>query len=205
MSIHLPDTFKTTLPKPLRKRFEYEFHSANYDVLLEVMTGLRTIISYLIKALKQGSDSKVDLEKKMATVFMLNLYGKESKESEDLRKIEVQKKIDVLKEIGIRNAKQAHLDCLVELPLTATYSCLKLFLNWVDDGFYDFTDLPFPLKGHMDDHALEQSLKRPGETNLTVLMKHLCQLADILKRSENEIVQAVDEAVQVRNGGKLLC
>ena len=190
---YLPDTFKAPLSLSLQKHFELEFYSASYDILLEVMTALKTVVNYLIKALSEESCEKEKLKEKTATRFMLELYKDMSKESE------------VLWEIGVRNAKQSHLQCLYELPLTATYNCLELFLNWIDDGYYDFTDLPFPLKGHMSSRyleeslpssrSLEESLQKPGESSL---MKELQHLADVLKRSEKEVIEAVDKTIEVR-------
>ena len=41
--------YKTEMEDMLLKQFEYEFHSANYHTLVEVITGLRTVVGYLIK------------------------------------------------------------------------------------------------------------------------------------------------------------
>ena len=49
MTERLPEWYKTEMEDMLLKRFEYEFHSANYHTLVEVITGLRTVIGYLIK------------------------------------------------------------------------------------------------------------------------------------------------------------
>ena len=49
MTDRLPEWYKTEMEDMLLKRFEYEFHSANYHALVEVITGLRTVIGHLIK------------------------------------------------------------------------------------------------------------------------------------------------------------
>ena len=41
LQIQLDDTY--------RKRLEYEFHSASYHTIMEMVTGLRTAVSHLIK------------------------------------------------------------------------------------------------------------------------------------------------------------
>jgi len=37
-----------------RKQLEYEFHSASYHTIVEVITGLRTAVSHLIKEVGSG-------------------------------------------------------------------------------------------------------------------------------------------------------
>ena len=37
------------LEKNLQKRLEYEFHSASYHTIMEVITGLRTVAGHLLK------------------------------------------------------------------------------------------------------------------------------------------------------------
>ena len=49
MTERLPEWYKTEMEDMLLKRFEYEFHSANYHTLVEAITGLRTVVGYLIK------------------------------------------------------------------------------------------------------------------------------------------------------------
>jgi len=172
---------------PLLKRFEYEFHSADYHLLLEVVTALRTVIGHLLKALKEGGTNYGDLENETAPEFMLNLYEhfKHPK--------------DVLYEIGVQSAASSHLCCLVDLPLVSTYSCLRLFFRWVDEGFYDFNALPFPFKKHLnyrDQCTLdEMQLGWPGTT--ADLLKELQQLVDVLKHSEQDITNHVTDTLNV--------
>ena len=49
MTEKLPDSYKADVEEVLLKRFEYEFHSAGYHTLVEVITGLRTVVSHLMK------------------------------------------------------------------------------------------------------------------------------------------------------------
>ena len=41
--------FKLKLDEEYAKELEYEFHSANYHMLIEVVTGLKIAAEYLIK------------------------------------------------------------------------------------------------------------------------------------------------------------
>lgn len=187
MSERLPVNFKAPLPSPLLKRLEYEFHSANYHLLLEVVTALRTVVSHLLKALEEGRTDYGDLENETAPEFMLNLYEHLTKHTE------------VLYEIGIQSASPSHLRCLADLPLTSTHSCLNLFFRWVNEGFYDFSTLPFPFKVHLsypDQQYLEQ-LRMRWPSTVEQLRTELQQLVDVLKHSEQDITKKVDEAVNV--------
>ncbi len=180
ISEKLPDNFKTPLPDPLVKSFLYGFHSAGYHLMTEVVTALRTVMGHLIKELAKG---RKELETETAPEFMLKLYKHLEKEDA------------VLNEIGVQNASPSQLRCLAALPLTATYSCLSLFCRWVDEGFYDFSMLPFSLKVHLsgeDQQALNQ-LHLSTDSDL----RELQQLVDALKNSEKDIASRVDEAVNV--------
>lgn len=183
MSKSLPDTFKAVIPASLLKSLEYEFHSVNYLLMMQVLTALRTVIDYLIKTLEESKDFG-DLETQTAPGFMLKLYNLSSQR-------------DVLFEIGIKKSdvQDVHLRCLAELPLTATYSCLKLFFYWVNEGFYDFNTLPFPLKVHLGPQhkqAIEQ-LQTKFST-AAELLRELQQLVDVLKQSEQDITIHVNDS-----------
>ena len=45
----LPDSFRAPLCDDLTRHLEYEFHSANYHTLTDIVTGLRTALGHLIK------------------------------------------------------------------------------------------------------------------------------------------------------------
>ena len=40
---------QVTLEENFRKRLEYEFHSASYHTILEVVTGLKIVAGHLVK------------------------------------------------------------------------------------------------------------------------------------------------------------
>ena len=183
MAKRLPSTFKGCLSDSRKKILEYQFHSANYYLMIEVVTALKTLVEELIKALEAEVPKDFGIEKLTAPQFMANLY-------ENLDES------DVLREIGVQNASPSHLDCLNQLPLTATYSCLMLFFHWVDDGFYDFKAIPFPFKVHMnqqDQRALsfEQICPKWTSTN-SKLMEEVQELIDALKKSEQDIINRVN-------------
>lgn len=195
ISQHLPKNFKIALSDSLLKRFEYEFHSANYHLMMEVLTALRTVIGHLVKVLEEQEDYG-DLEALTAPEFMLTLYKDFSEPK------------DVLFEIGIQSdaASPLHFDCLAGLPLTATYSCLKLFFRWVDEGFYDFCALPFQFKVHLSDQDQLDIEQLPAKWSNTLgeLIKELQQLVDVLKHSEQNIITHVDETINVSMPGARL-
>lgn len=188
MSQRLPYSFKAPLPDPLQKRFEYEFHSASYHLMVEVLTALRTVTSHLSKALEEKRQHCPDVQE-TALEFMLKQY-------KDLHTYN-----KVLDEIGVQttSTSSSQLICLADLPLTATYSCLRLFFRWVDEGFYDFSALPFPFKVHIsyqDRLAIEQ-LYVTWSSTMAELMKEIQQLVGALKHSEKDIISCVDDAVNV--------
>ncbi len=190
MGERLPEEFKFPLSESLLKRFEYEFHSVSYHLLNEVITGLRTVIGHLTKALQEVRNTEHEELKEMSVPhFMLNLYEHLKRQSE------------VLHEIGIRSAQSSHLQCLSDLPLMSTYSCFKMFFSWVEDGYYDFAALPFPFKVHMsyqDRLLLEQQLRLRWLGSISDLKEELQDLIDVLKHSEIDITSRVKEAASVR-------
>ena len=151
--------------------------------------GLRMVIGHLTKALLEGPNGDYgDLENEAVPDFMLNLYE------------HLKKNNDVLREIGIQSAQPSHLACLADLPLTAAYSCLTLFFGWVQEGFYDFSSLPFPLKVHMCDEdrlLLVEQLRPCWQRSVEDLKEELQQLTDVLKHSEQDIIIRVKEDAHV--------
>lgn len=180
MSDNLPEVFKSDLSADHKKQLEFEFHSADYNLMMEVLTGFKTVIGFLIKELSEGEKN---FEDQTIGEFMLtnNLY----KQRGDHKK--------VLKEIGIRSASNDNLDILANLPLTASYSCLIHFFQWVDEGFYDFCALPYNLKIHLDpqDKKTIETLYISSYDMQTLLTK-VQQLVDILKRLEYEMKEELD-------------
>ncbi len=156
--------------------------------MVEVLTAMRTITGHLLKALTEKREDYGDLDSLTIPAFMLNLY-------EHLRKHS-----DVLYEIGIHSAAPSHLACLAKLPLVSAYSCLKLFFNWVDEGYYDFCDVPFVLKVQMsypDRNQVEQKLQLSWPSTLAELLREVQQLVDVLKHSEKDIICKVNKASNV--------
>lgn len=46
---NLPKKLRVEVDKVFRKQLEFNFHSADYHVMLETTTGLRTAADYLVK------------------------------------------------------------------------------------------------------------------------------------------------------------
>lgn len=77
---------------------------------------------------------------------------------------------------------------------------MLLFASWVDEGLYDFCNLPFPLKTHMskeDKVAVEQDLRERWMGSIGDLLSEMKQLIDVLKHSEADITKKVNESSQV--------
>ena len=181
----LPDTFKEPISDKLRKRFEYEFHSASYDIITEVLSALRVIVANLSKALQECRGG--DLDKINALEFIKTYY-------EDLHDQE-----EVLREIGIQGATTAHLKCLESLPLVATYSCFEFFYNYAKEGHYDFIAVPYRFKAQLSDQdqsTLEQ-IRTTWPSTTNELLKELQQLVDALKHSERNIISHTSEEANV--------
>ena len=183
---NLPDHFKHTLHKDLLNLIEYKFHSASYHLLVEVVTGLRIIIGYLIKTLEQdGAQDHSNMETKTVQNFLLGLYGACSEGN-----------LSILHKIGIQSAFPSQISCLGEISLKFCYSCLRLFYSWVVNGYYDFSSLPFTLKTKHDQLLVDDELHSPKTG--PVLQKELQHLIDTLKHSENDIARKVIEKSDVR-------
>ena len=145
--------------------------------MIDVVTALRTILGHLVKTFDEGREPIEDLK---ALQFMRNLHDQD---------------VDVLQEIGLQGLSQPRLDCLTELPLTATYDCLSLFFRWVEEGFYDFSTLPFQFKVHMSDQdrlALKELSQKRNE---------LQRLIDMLKFVEQDVTSQANEAINVSRSG----
>ena len=49
MTEKLPEEYKVSMEDTLQKHFEYQFHSADYHTVLQIITGLKTVLGHLIK------------------------------------------------------------------------------------------------------------------------------------------------------------
>ena len=50
---------------------------------------------------------------------------------------------------------ESQLACLLSLKLPYLHSTLELFVQWVQDGIYDFHHLPLVMKKHLEDGDVE--------------------------------------------------
>lgn len=180
----LPDSFKKPFSDELMKNYKYKFHSASYHLMTSVVTVMRTIVGHVVNVLSQREDQPERFQEKTVKDFIHELYNDSSNKQEK----------ELLYEIGFHfpDPNPDHIRCLAELPLTDIYSCLKLFIHWVDEGFYDFSTFTFPFKASLssaDEEALEQ-LRNPEKWSGTYddLMKQLEEFIDVLKHSESYII-----------------
>ena len=146
-------------------------------------------MGHIIKEIAEN-DGESDVEKQTTLEFMCTLYKYRGLDEGDSF---------VFQKIGIQKASPPQQKCLIDLPLTATYSCLELFFHWIDEGFYDFSTLPFPFKAHLskEDMIAINKLNIKWDSTDSELMKELQQLIDVLKHSEQDIVTRVNEAFEV--------
>ena len=115
---------------------------------------------------------QVDLEKQTVPQFMCTIYE------------HITSKHKILAEIGIVNLIDTQLDCLIYLPLINSANCLLLFANWVNEGIYEFSNVPLTLKVHMscpDRIAVEENLKQNWIGGIGDLLTEIEQLIDVLK------------------------
>ena len=50
---------------------------------------------------------------------------------------------------------ESQLACLLSLKLPYLYSTLEVFVQWIQDGIYDFHHLPLVMKKHLEDGDVE--------------------------------------------------
>ena len=105
-----------------------------------------------------------------------------------------------LAEIGIVNLTDTQFDCFFNLPLISCASCLTIFVTWIDEGFYDFCNIPFALKVKMsksDSTSIVQGIKETWSGSTNDLLCEVKKLIDILRHSEGDIVMNVSSNSQV--------
>ena len=104
--------------------------------------------------------------------------------------------------LGIQSApSKTQVQCLATIPLTSAYSCFKFFFQWIDDGYYDFNDLPIIVKKSINPKDIEtpiEEIDSQWDDSPAVLLKALQQLVDVLKDSEQDIKCATEISPDVR-------
>lgn len=184
----LPESFKTPFSAELMKKYKYEFHSASYHLMTSVVMVMRTIVGYLVNFLSQGEEQTERLQEKTVKDFILELYNVTDKTEKEL-----------LIRIGFQyqNPNPDHIRSLAELPLTSIFSCLELFIHWIDEGFYDFNNLTFQFKASFssDDEAVLEQLPEKWSGTPEDLLKQLDEFIDVLKLSEPHITSQAHETV----------
>lgn len=156
--------------------------------MMQMVTALGTVVNHLVKALSEQNGVSSHLEKEKALEFMSNVY-KDSQSSS----------LEILRKIGVQNVSESQLHCLEDLPLTATYDCLQLFVHWIEAGFYDFCTVPIQFKAHMnpeDKNSLDQ-LRTSWSGTIHELKQQLHELVDALKHCEGDITTKVNENINV--------
>lgn len=69
--------------------------------------------------------------------FMLSVYDT------------IQCEKEVLQKLGICSLSDSQYHCLLNITTASLYECLKLFIHWVDYGYYEYCTMPQSLKDEM--------------------------------------------------------
>ncbi len=104
----------------------------------------------------------------------------------------------VLHEIGItpNSLKHSQLVCLIDIPLPSVYACFQRFVHWVDNGVYDFCNLPLTIKVHLSEENLtfiELELRDKWTGTTRELESEVKQMIEVLKHSEGDITKTVNK------------
>lgn len=187
MAEQLSTNFKADLSKEFMKKIRYQFHSASYHLMTGVVMVLRTVAGHLLNAVSEKEEEV--LEKKTVNDFISEIYKDSNKEE-----------CELFHKIGLQvpDSNPDHNRCLAKLPLTATYSCLELFIKWVEEGFYNFSTLPFPFKASLSEEQklVVENLRDKWTGTAADFMNGLEDfIVNVLKHSELSITKQHDETV----------
>lgn len=110
--------------------------------------------------------------------------------------------IKVLTEIGItpNTLKHSQLVCLIDTPLPFVFACFECFVHWVDNGVYDFCNLPLAIKVHLseaDMNFFELELREKWTGTTVELEAEVKQMIEVLKHSESDITKKGSEQARV--------
>ena len=109
---------------------------------------------------------------------------------------------EVLAKIGITSSSFKQSRLLSDLSLQFIFCCLQQFVKWLDQGVYDFCDIPLALKTDMtekDAQFVEQELVTEWMSNPGGLVDEVKRLIGALKDLEVEggFTTLVDGELQV--------
>jgi hypothetical protein len=180
----LSPSLRLPLPQAKERQLEFEFHSASYHLLTEIVVGLRTAIGHMIKVIPMEEEISQDILDMTLKQFMLNEYDYPTPDI-----------TNVFIEIGIKSLSNSQIKCLQSFRLPYLYSILTLFLDWVKDGTYDFSGQPLALKVHLsqeDVSSLDNIIHQfPGSTSH--LLSELKGLNEVLLHVEAHLIKEVNE------------
>ncbi len=103
----------------------------------------------------------------------------------------------VLHDIGVtpHSLKHSQLTCLIDIPVPFVFACLQCFVRWVDNGVYDFCNLPLAIKVHLTEEDVmffKSELRDKWTGSTKELESEVKQMIEVLKHSENDITSTVD-------------
>ena len=70
------------------------------------------------------------------------------------------------------------LSCFLDMNLQNVYHALQVFVQWIEDGYYDFRSLPYATKSHLseDDEQKLQHLVVQAHYGIHTLITHIYTL-----------------------------
>ena len=97
------------------------------------------------------------------------------------------------------SVSDAQLRLLSSTKLSLLFSTLKLFVEWVKDGMYDFNTLPITLKVHLSkhDHGILKQIPDKYSGTPSNLLEEMKGLVDALLQTEPQIVKGINQLAQV--------
>ncbi len=99
----------------------------------------------------------------------------------------------VLHEIGVtpHSLEQSQLTCLIDIPLPSVFACFQRFVQWMDNGVYDFCNLSHAIKVDLSEDDVmffELELRKKWTGTTKELESEVKQMIEVLKHSENDII-----------------
>ena len=93
----------------------------------------------------------------------------------------------------------AQLRCLSSTKLPFLFSTLEFFVEWIKEGFYDFSSLPMVIKVDLAEDDLTKLEQIPIEypVEISRLMIELKELVELLLHTEPYIVREINKIAQV--------
>ena len=158
---------------------EFEFHSASYLTLLEAVQVIKNVLGHLISYKVCMGDCvnfvQLIILENMSFVQESDLVNTQQTVRQFMAALDSQidQNTPVFAKASTPTLSPPQLKFLESLPTAMVFTCLKLFIQWLKDGMYDFHTLPFTLKTHLSPEDQEALLQIPNKWKGGNKMVHL--------------------------------